>query len=73
MIADLPGRIHHLGLPCDDGGQDLLLLAIRHTEVVERTSYLRSDLVVLPSVKDGRLAGLTLVGAVGIEPTTSAL
>src|SRR5215212_6582618 len=43
----LAGRIDHLGLPCDYRPQYFLLLRLGHIEVVERTAYLRSNLVEL--------------------------
>ena len=38
-------RVNHLGLMCDDGGQDFLLFALRHIEGVERAGDLRTHLV----------------------------
>jgi hypothetical protein len=46
-VARLRGRIDHLVLPRDDGGQEFLLLGFRHVEVVERAVDLRADLVEL--------------------------
>jgi hypothetical protein len=43
----LPGGPDHLALPRDDRRENLLLLALRHFEVVERAADLRSDLVEL--------------------------
>src|SRR5215216_6100933 len=43
----LPGRIDHLGLPCDYRAQNFLLFRLGHIEVVERTADLRSNLVEL--------------------------
>src|SRR3712207_7946431 len=42
-----PGRIDHLGLPCDYRAQNFVLFLLRHIEVVERTTDLRSNLVEL--------------------------
>jgi hypothetical protein len=44
---EVTGRIDHLVLPRDDGGQAFLLLGLRHVEVVERAVDLRADLVEL--------------------------
>src|SRR6266568_5785201 len=46
--ASLPAlAVDHLGLPCDDGGQDFLLFALRYVEVVQCSGDLCSNLVEL--------------------------
>ena len=46
--ASLPAlAVDHLGLPCDYGGQDFLLFALRHVEVVQCFGNLCSNLVEL--------------------------
>jgi hypothetical protein len=45
--VDLPGRVDHLVLLRNDGGQHLLLLSLLYLEVVERAGDLGSDLVEL--------------------------
>src|SRR6266567_4071863 len=46
--ASLPAlAVDHLGLPCNYGGQDFLLFALRHAEVVQCSGDLCSNLVEL--------------------------